>query len=147
MSQVPSAITWSLLVLLTHVVVDADVLCGGHRAETCAECPITSSGGWAGRAWCNGDCTWDSATGTCTTPSVLCTATGPAAEKCDLCGRSKAGCSGGDCVFNSATSLCRPHLTNDVRTASVHLTYPDPGNLLDGAGSWWINSIEVVDST
>ena len=148
MCQIPSAITWSLLVLLlTHVVVDADVLCGGHRAETCAECPITSSGGWAGAAWCNGDCTWDSDTSACTTPSVLCSAAGPAAETCDLCGRSEASCSGGACVFNPATSLCRPHLTNDVRTASVHLNYPDPGNLVDGAASWWINRIEVVNSS
>ena len=148
MSQIPSAITWSLLVLLlTHVVVDADVLCGGHRAETCAECPITSSGGWAGAAWCNGDCTWDSDTSACTTPSVLCSSTGSAKETCDQCGRSEESCSGGDCVFNAATSLCRPHLTNDVRTASVHLNYPDPGNLVDGAASWWFNRIEVVNSS
>ena len=138
----------SVLPLLFLLRVDADVLCGGHRAPTCAECPITGSGGWAGSAWCNGDCIWDSATSSCTTPSVLCTANGPAAEKCDLCGRSEARCSGGDCVFNPTTSLCRPHLTNDVRAASVHLNYPDPGHLfMDGRASWWINRIEVVDST
>jgi len=157
MFQIPSAIAWSLLVLLlTHVVVDADVLCGGHHAETCAECPTTSSGGWAGAAWCNGECTWDSTAGACTTPSVLCSPAGPAAETCDQCGRSEASCSGGACVFNPATSLCRPHLTNDVRTASVHLQYPanpgrwvvagDPGGFVPGKVSWFINRIEVVDS-
>lgn len=30
-----------------------DVLCGGHRAETCAECPDGN-----GAAWCNGECEW-----------------------------------------------------------------------------------------
>ena len=32
--------------------------------------------------------------------------------------------------FNPASLFCRPHLTNDVRTASVHLSYPDPRNLV-----------------
>ena len=111
---------------------------------------------------------------------VLCSATGPAAETCDLCGWSEDKCSGGDCVFNpeladwcggdseclqivvrglsqgKKTSLCRPHLTNDVRTASVHLQYPanpgrwvvagDPGGFVPGKVSWFINRIEVVDS-
>jgi GT2 family glycosyltransferase len=31
----------------------ADVLCGGHRAETCADCPQGN-----GRDWCNGECKW-----------------------------------------------------------------------------------------
>ena len=129
--------------------VSADVLCGGHRAETCALCPFsdgTINGAFYGAGWCNGECSWDAANNNCMTPSVLCSATGPAVETCDQCGRSETSCSGGDCVFNLATSFCRPHLTNDVRTASVHLNYPDPSHLVAGAASWWINRIEVVDS-
>lgn len=47
-------------------LVDAstsDVSCGGHRAETCAECPMGF-----GRAWCNGDCSWQN--GQCVLPEV-----------------------------------------------------------------------------
>ena len=129
--------------------VGADVLCGGHRAETCALCPFsdgTIHGKNYGAGWCNGDCNWDAFTSNCVTPSVKCSASGLAADTCGMCGRSETSCSSGDCVFNPATSFCRPHLTNDVRTASVHLNYPDPSHLVAGAASWWINRIEVVDS-
>ena len=51
-----------------------DVLCGGHRAETCALCPFsdgTINGANYGASWCNGDCSWDAANNNCMTPSVL----------------------------------------------------------------------------
>ena len=50
-----------------------DVLCGGHRAETCALCPFsdgTINGENYGASWCSGDCSWDAATNICMTPSV-----------------------------------------------------------------------------
>merc|ERR1719464_2416823 len=34
-------------------VGQTDVLCGGHRAPTCADCPQGH-----GSSWCNGDCIW-----------------------------------------------------------------------------------------
>ena len=51
----------------------ADVLCGGHRAETCALCPFsdgTINGAFYGAGWCNGDCSWDAANNNCVTPST-----------------------------------------------------------------------------
>ena len=30
-----------------------EVVCGGHTAETCSECPQGN-----GAYWCNGDCKW-----------------------------------------------------------------------------------------
>ena len=53
--------------------VGADVLCGGHRAETCALCPFsdgTINGAFYGAGWCNGDCSWDAANNNCVTPST-----------------------------------------------------------------------------
>ena len=53
--------------------VSADVLCGGHRAETCALCPFsdgTINGAFYGAGWCNGDCSWDAANNNCVTPST-----------------------------------------------------------------------------
>ena len=52
---------------------------GWHYAWTCAECPITPSGGWYGKAWCRGgkvggvqmDCTWDYATQFCVPQSSM----------------------------------------------------------------------------
>merc|ERR1719464_2317580 len=34
-------------------VGQTDVLCGGHRAPTCADCPQGH-----GQSWCNADCVW-----------------------------------------------------------------------------------------
>merc|ERR1740123_70159 len=39
---------------------DTDVLCGSHRAKSCAECPHGH-----GEGWCHGDCQWIAATETC----------------------------------------------------------------------------------
>jgi len=44
------------------------VLCGGHRAACCQECPFNPSGQNMGSGWCNGDCSWDG-TG-CVDPSA-----------------------------------------------------------------------------
>ena len=32
----------------------SDVVCGGHTAATCADCPQGN-----GQSWCNGDCFWN----------------------------------------------------------------------------------------
>ena len=42
-----------------------DVLCGGHRAATCADCPQGN-----GAAWCNGDCVWSAANNGCEAPPL-----------------------------------------------------------------------------
>jgi len=34
-----------------------DTACGGHFADTCADCPI-KDGNDMGESWCNGDCEW-----------------------------------------------------------------------------------------
>ena len=141
---------FSAVLLALLQLAHGDVLCGNHRAETCAQCPITATGASNGAGWCNGVCIWDSATNRCMTPSVLCSTTRrPAytADTCGQCGRTQADCNSSACVFNPTTSLCRPQLTNKVRTASVHLNYPDPGPLVAGDASWWINRIEVVNSS
>jgi len=36
------------------------VSCGNHMATSCAECPQGN-----GAEWCNGECTWNTATSTC----------------------------------------------------------------------------------
>jgi len=64
--------------LAEGTVVSADVLCGGHRAETCALCPFsdgTINGAFYGAGWCNGDCSWDAANNNCVTqyPTGDCT--------------------------------------------------------------------------
>lgn len=54
---------WSICALaLSHSCGAAigDRSCGGHRAETCAECPRGH-----GASWCNGDCQWDTGRGRC----------------------------------------------------------------------------------
>jgi len=39
--------------------VDSDsVSCGGHAADTCADCP-TQNGVYYGANWCNGECHWE----------------------------------------------------------------------------------------
>jgi len=43
-----------LLLLHRCLTVQSTVLCGAHRAENCEKCPQGN-----GKAWCNGDCTWD----------------------------------------------------------------------------------------
>jgi hypothetical protein len=35
------------------------VVCGGHTARSCAECPRGQDGSWNGEGWCNGECRWD----------------------------------------------------------------------------------------
>ena len=43
-----------------HLGPKLDPNCGGHTARFCDECPIDpSTGEDKGKAWCNGDCTWD----------------------------------------------------------------------------------------
>ncbi len=42
------------------------VVCGGHTAPTCAECPNGN-----GAAWCNGECEWDYKTNVCGRSSKL----------------------------------------------------------------------------
>ena len=52
---------------------------------------------------------------------------------------------GGDCSFNTLDNSCRPPLSNDVRTASVHLSYTVPSEV--PAPSWWFQRIEPVSSS
>jgi hypothetical protein len=32
---------------------DKKVVCGGHQADSCAQCPMN-----IGESWCNGECAW-----------------------------------------------------------------------------------------
>ena len=32
---------------------DKKVVCGGHQADSCAQCPMD-----IGESWCNGECAW-----------------------------------------------------------------------------------------
>lgn len=43
---------------------DTTVYCGGHRADSCAECPVIGYE-WRGQTWCNGECGWDSCHNSC----------------------------------------------------------------------------------
>ena len=127
--------------LLLSPVICGAVNCGGHSASTCAECPQGN-----GAAWCNGECKWIE--GTCSYPTVLCATTSSArANSCSQCPSTATQCSSSDCIYHASTGLCREQLTNEVRTASVHLRYPDPSSLVNGDPSWWFNRIEVVDSS
>ena len=46
----------SYIVLIKYVLESGNsVSCGGHQANTCAECPQGNGAGW-----CNGDCVWES---------------------------------------------------------------------------------------
>ena len=65
------------------------VVCGGHSAATCADCPQGN-----GAAWCNGECRWEN--NACVTPNVLCSAsTGTRANHCGVCPSGAAGCPSG----------------------------------------------------
>ena len=68
----------------------------------------------------------------------------PPAMDCSEC--KESSCCNKVCSWNSKTSLCRDTLTNDVRTASVHLSFKDDPK---GASnpSWWFNQVTVRDSS
>ena len=66
------------------------------------------------------------------------------APSCDLCGNTGSMC-GGDCEFMTTTNLCRSTLSNDVRTASVHLRFSKPGGVQQPA--WWFQRVVVTDSS
>jgi hypothetical protein len=72
---------------------EGDVSCGGHRRNTCAECPIGDDGVTNhGSGWCNGDCTWNTSTGTCEDKAaVVCNVScgGHCAADCAGCGPSE----------------------------------------------------------
>jgi len=105
------------------------VSCGGHYADSCELCPQGN-----GAAWCNGDCMWEDSA--CIDK--------PPARDCSACKNSS--CCNDVCSWNSKTSLCRDELTNDVRTASVHLNWAERPK---GASnpSWWFNQVTVRDSS
>ena len=52
-------IVTTYLVLVRHA--DA-VVCGGHSAATCADCPQGN-----GASWCNGECVWLTSNNSCVT--------------------------------------------------------------------------------
>jgi hypothetical protein len=81
----------------------------------------------------------------CVDNAVDCGASGPAdAAICDDCGNTASVCAG-DCSFNDVDNTCRPIFSNDVRTASVHLTYTVPGAVAEPA--WWFQKITPVASS
>jgi len=121
------------LCLLTAAL--ADVSCGGHSAATCADCPQGN-----GAAWCNGECTWEN--NACVVPSLMCTPT-IQTSSCADCPSGEEGCTGADCFYNPSTGLCRDQLSNEVRTASVHLNYPAPVS----RPTWWFQRVQVTDSS
>lgn len=89
------------------------VSCGGHYAPSCAECPQ----GY-GAAWCNGECKWEN--GACVDRLVGCS---------DATTNNECTTTSEDCSWNTWTNLCRQKLSDDVRTASVHLNYDIPGTV------------------
>ncbi|GMI46650.1 hypothetical protein TrCOL_g11442 [Triparma columacea] len=116
------------------------VLCGGHHADSCFECPQGNGAGW-----CNGVCMWDTSSSSCVDQKVDCGEDGPSdAETCDDCGSSEDVCQG-ECSFNPIDSTCRPEFSNNVRTASVHLSYTLPSTVSEP--SWWLQRIEPVSSS
>merc|ERR1719271_1149602 len=120
----------STIVALLLNAVSAEVLCGGHYAATCDDCPQGN-----GRSWCNGDCTWEN--NKCVLPTLMCTSEIPT-YSCGDCPSGEQGCIGGDCVYNPSTKLCRDRLSNDVRTASVHLHYNAPIS----RPAWWFQRLQ-----
>ena len=92
----------AVMSLSAQLPLSQAVVCGGHTAPTCGECPQGN-----GKGWCNGECLW--AGGACTkgchgTPEAQCT-------------------SGTGCTWIGSTANCRDTLSNSIRTASVHLQW------------------------
>jgi len=58
--------------LLCPTTCRASVLCGGHFADTCRDCPPDSAVGDGGESHCNGVCQWQSDTKLCDGPEVSC---------------------------------------------------------------------------
>jgi len=97
-------IVLSILLLCTSIC-RASVSCGGHSADTCANCPQGNGAGW-----CNGDCTWDGSTGQCKPQSVESVSCGNHnADTCANCpqGNGAAWCNG-DCIWDGSTGQCKP---------------------------------------
>ena len=116
-----------VVVMLTASVgreVTAEVVCGGHNAATCADCPQGN-----GAAWCNGECRWDTSTSQCREGCSVITST-------TLCVAPR-------CEWMNPTGVCRDALTEGVRTASVHLTYPT----VKGKPRWWFQRVVVTNTS
>ena len=114
----------NLLLFLFAVPSNADVICGGHSASTCADCPQGN-----GASWCNGACKWESTSSTCVSGTMRKCANGiEVADGCDTCPAGANGCfdSGSECVWIPATGLCRDTFSDSIRTASVQLNYDAP---------------------
>lgn len=77
----------------------------------------------------------------CTRDTNTCS---PPSQTCDDCGSSEDVCQG-ECSFNPIDSTCRPQFSNNVRTASVHLSYTLPSTVSEP--SWWLQRIEPVSSS
>lgn len=68
--------------------VDKSVLCGGHRAASCSQCPLGN-----GANWCHGDCTWCDSKQECQEKNADCPVTkqkrvvcgGHTAASCEEC--------------------------------------------------------------
>eukprot|EP00746_Dinoflagellata_sp_MGD_P139811 gnl/MRDRNA2_/MRDRNA2_73190_c0_seq4.p1 gnl/MRDRNA2_/MRDRNA2_73190_c0~~gnl/MRDRNA2_/MRDRNA2_73190_c0_seq4.p1 ORF type:complete len:250 (-),score=26.20 gnl/MRDRNA2_/MRDRNA2_73190_c0_seq4:17-766(-) len=65
----------TLLLVLELLPTSARVLCGGHYAEVCAECPPPGHGA----EYCNGECHWDDRARQCMNGTKLSTYQSPAA--------------------------------------------------------------------
>lgn len=121
---------------ITHV--SAEVLCGGHYAATCQDCPKGSNGEWFGAVWCNGECVWDGSSNQCLPDNKDC-GDGFRATSCSECSQSSP-CSSADCTWHTQTSLCRDAFSDDIRTASVHLVYNPPIS----QPAWWFQKVVPV---
>jgi len=104
----------------------ASVLCGGHYADTCAECPQGNGAGW-----CNGECSWDYTTGQCK------------GGQCVIQDSSDS-CLSPDCAWHPHTNLCRDPFSDKIRTASVHLNYGRPSAVSNPA--WWFQRVIPIAS-
>ena len=116
--------TVAILVAMVTASAAAEVVCGGHKAPTCADCPQGN-----GAAWCNGECRWDSSTSQCQ-------------EGCSSIS-SKTQCIAPRCEWMTASGVCRDALTEGVRSASVHFVYPK----VKGEPRWWFQRVVVTNTT
>ena len=142
LSQLSKVTFWMVqIVHFTQVFSKGDVSCGGHYAPTCAECPQGN-----GAAWCNGECKWSYNTNECLLDSVQCGG-GATASKCADCPSGAGGCGNTDCAWHTSTNLCRDALSDEVRTASVHLVYDNSVIYpLKGKPAWWFQRVIPTDS-
>lgn len=95
-----------------------------------------------GSAWCNGECEWSN--NSCVLIALTC-GDGTPVNKCDECSNGEIGCEGEDCSWMPRTSLCRDRLSDDVRTASVHLFADTPAAA--SKPSWFVNKVVVRASS